>query len=74
MLLKIDIVELGNIVFKFFLLHYLFNEVLTIVPSPGLVNLSEVLYNKVTLLNTSAIDANSSLAFSVNTKRCFIGG
>lgn len=72
MFLKIDIVEFWNIVFKFFLLHYLFNEVFTIVPPPRLVNLSIVLYDKAALLNTSAIHANSSLAFGVDTKRCFI--
>lgn len=74
MFLEVYVVELGDVVLQFLLLEDLLDEVLAIVPSPRLVDLSEVLNDETALLYASLIDADGPLALRVNAEASLIFG
>lgn len=67
-----NVVELGHIVFKLFLLHHFFNEVLPVIPSPRLVDLPEVLNDEGSLLDAILVDTNGAFAFGMHSESSFI--
>jgi hypothetical protein len=72
--LEVYVVELRNIVLEFLLLEHLFDEVLTVVPSPWLIDLSEVFHYETALLYASLIDADSTLTLGVHAEASLIFG
>ena len=72
MLLKVNIVELWDIVLQFLLFEHLLDEILAIVPAPWLVDLPEVLNNEVALVDALLIDADRPFALSVDAEACFV--
>ena len=65
MLLEVDIVEVGEVAETLFL-HDAFGVVLTLVPSPGLVDLAEVFDDEGTLFDAVGVEAAGSLALRVD--------
>jgi hypothetical protein len=72
MLLQIDIVKLGDKIFELLLLQHLLDEVFTVVPSPRLVNLAEILNDKRALADAFLINANCSLSFRMDSESSLI--
>ncbi len=72
MLLEVDVVELRDIVLQLLLLQHLLYEVLTIVPTPWLVDLTEVLHDETSLLDTPLVDADRPLPLCVHAETCLV--
>jgi hypothetical protein len=73
-LLQVDIVELGNVVLQLLLLQHLLDEVLTVVPTPRLVDLPEVLYDETALRNAAFVDADCTLPLRVHAETRLVLG
>lgn len=72
MMLQIDVIKLWDVIFQFFLFHDLFYEVLSLVPSPWLIELPIILHDEISLLNTLFLDTSGSFTFSMDSKGSLI--
>ena len=66
MLLQCDVIEFRHVLFDFSLPHDLFDEILSVIPPPRLIDLSKVLDQEGTLTNSAMINADSSLSFGMD--------
>lgn len=64
--LQVDIVEFGNEVFEFSFLQYLLNEILSLIPSPRLIQLSIILNNKLPMFNPLFFNTTRTLTFCMD--------
>lgn len=73
MLLQIYVIELRNHLLQLLLLQYLFNEVLSLIPPPWLVQLAKILHNEGATLDAFFRNALGALALCVDAE-VLVGG
>ena len=68
MLFKINVIELWNNLFQFFLFQNLFDEIFSFIPSPWFVKLTKVLNNKSSPFDSLFCDTFGPFSFSMNSE------
>lgn len=74
MFLECNVVEFRHVVLNLLLLHDLLDQIFTIVPTPWLIDLTEVFDQEGALPDPTSIYADSSLAFCVDPEGCLVLG
>lgn len=66
MIFKIDVIKFRDEVLKFSLFQNLFDEILSLVPSPWFIEFTKVFNKETSMFDTLFIDASGPFTFSVD--------